>query len=396
MREQQPLADQRIIVIDDERPIWKQLKLYIDSMDDKLLKHNGIRSINVEFADSVVQAEELFNKAADPFDLAVLDLRLPINSGATNPMMQNGFNLLKSIQKERRAKGVVVISNYGDYTNVRKAFTGGAIDFINKPLDKSNVEPAVINALVRSLTQDAERLLNERVFQLVAHAQLGLAHGFRQIFFTLLKGVTEAADGLEKDVRERYGVDNTKGSHDALPRLLSMHQEAIVKARQDWAEIQGELAPASSEFESRNVSEMLHSIKKRLEPPLVIKRVNVTQAESYNRLVHTFEKDVEIVLGEIIAGSLPSDSKGGEINISFVTEPTRVGVVFEDDFPPIPETHAKAINAGLRLISDANFGRAWGLSVAQHVALRGGGELNVAIKHGKNVVTYYIPLADHA
>ncbi|MGZ8845797.1 MAG: hypothetical protein ACXW3C_04975, partial [Pyrinomonadaceae bacterium] len=61
-----------------------------------------------------------------------------------------------------------------------------------------------------------------------------------------------------------------------------------------------------------------------------------------------------------------------------------------------PEKQVQAINSGQRIIPDANFGRAWGLSVAQHVAMRGGGELKLTSKRGKNIVTYYIPLAEYA
>jgi len=395
-----PLASQRVLVIEDRPEISQQVKQYIESINAGLLKDNGLHPPAVELADSVVQAEEQLEKAADnPFNLALLDLRIPIKSGAQNPMMQNGFRLLEHILKSGRAKGVVVISNYGDYTNVRKAFTGGAVDFINKPLNMTNIEPAVVNALVRLLNQETERLLNQRIFDLVAHAQLGLAHGFRQVFVTLVKGVTEAAEGIEKDVRERYGLDTAKDPRDSLTLHFSEHQSAITKARQDWAAIQTDLAPASSGFDLGVISHMLRDIKKKLEPALVVNRVTVTETASYDRPVHTFEKDVEVVLNELVAGAL-SDRKekleGREIKISFITQGTRVGVVVEDDLDPINDKHAKVINSGSRIITDPNFSRAWGLSVAQHVALRGGGEINVAIKHGKNVVTYYVPLADHA
>lgn len=397
---QRPVADQHILLVDDLESVRHQVKRYLDNVDKQICKDNGIGRIDIDLADSVTQAKSFLKDAVTrPFDLVILDLRLPIRSGATNPLVANGFRLLRHIQASQTANGVVVISNYSDYKNLRTAFKDGAVDFVNKPFRQHHVEPTVLKSLVRLMTQQCERLLSQRVFNLVAHSQLGLAHGFRQVFFTLLRGVSEAAEGVERYARERYGLDREKDSDDSLTVLLKAHQDSIKVAREDWTRMQDELAASSSDFGAGNVSEMLRSIAVDLKPALVVKRLALATKANYDRPVHTFENDVGVVLREIIAGALSELSSDGEVrsmSIHFVTEPTRAGVVFEDDLDPIPEKQMRAINEGQRIIPDAKFGRAWGLSVAQHIALRGGGELKVSTKRGKNVITYYIPLAEHA
>ena len=395
-----PITNVRMLVVEDKPKARDLLLLYLNSLDEIVRTNIGIGEVSIDAANAVVNAKQSLMAAASPYDLVLLDLRLPKESPDDGTEdISNGQDLLEFILSSRSARGVVVVSAYGDYQFVRDALKAGAIDFVRKPVDQVTFESVVLNALVRLMTQETERLLHQRVFDLIAHSQLGLAHGFRQVFFTLLKGVTVAAEGFERDARDRFGVDSAKDPADSLALLFNAHREAIEKAREDWAAIQAELAPASSAFDTANVSEMLQSIKARLEPALVVKRVLVTENNVFDRPVHTFEKDVEVVLGEIIAGALSEikdPAKVHKIKLSFKVEDTRVGVVFEDDLDPIPEKHARVINEGLRIITDANFGRAWGLSVAKHVALRGGGEIEVATKHGKNVVTYYIPLADHA
>ena len=397
---EQPVTDVRILVVEDTPDHMKDVIFYLNDIHKRVRTNIGIGEITIVQAETVAEARKLLTAATSPYDLVVVDLRLPeeqVDDGSE--AVANGLALIESIQATQTGKGMVAISAYDDYQNVRDAFKGGVLDFASKPLDQETFEPIVLNALQRLMTQDSDRLLNERVFKLVTQAQLGLAHGFRQVFFHLIKGVTETADKVEKYARERYGPDAAKDPGDPLTKALTSQRETIAKARQDWAEIQAELVPASSEFDSEDLSVMLSNLESKLKPALVVKRVVLKRPDSFTRPVHTFEKDVEVVLGEILAGAASELPNGGDVHkvkISFVTEETRVGVVLEDDLDPIPDKHAQAINAGLRIIADANFGRAWGLSVAQHVALRGGGEIKVEIKHGKNVVTYYVPLADHA
>jgi hypothetical protein len=57
---------------------------------------------------------------------------------------------------------------------------------------------------------------------------------------------------------------------------------------------------------------------------------------------------------------------------------------------------AQAINGGFAIGPNhgaTRFGRAWGLSVVQHVALRGGGRLIVTPQQQGSQITYVIPLA---
>jgi CheY-like chemotaxis protein len=400
------LARPRILVIEDEYHTRDSILKYLRDISENTRLHHGIGDFEIDIAYSVSQAEQHLENAktlSRPYDLVLLDLRLPKKEpGDGTENIEHGYDILNSIRKNQTAKGVIVVSNYDDYQSVVKSFRGGVVDFIGKPIFQESLEPAVLNALTRAMIQGSQgsnAILSQRVRDLATYAEKGLAHSFKLILYTLLQKVTEAAEGIEEYARERYGLEMEKDSNDSLMLKLRAHNKAVAQARQDWGGLQAELARGGKTLDVGNVSEMLRDLKESLLPCLVVKRVALDLPDFDEKLVLTFEKDVEVVLREIIVGALnelPDYGEEGQIRISFTIEDTRAKVSFEDDLDPIPEEKIEAINEGQRIIPDVKFGRVWGLSVAQHVALRGGGELKVETKRGRNVVTFYIPLADYA
>lgn len=389
-------AKQRILVIEDIRLNREDVIRCFRRISEKTRWHYGISSFEIDEAASVSEAEQHLKAAVSrPYDLVMLDLHLPDNKpGDGTESLDNGHNLLKFIKESQTAKGIIVVSGIAEYENVIGSFKGGALDFVKKPFFQEDIQPSVLNALARLMAAESERILSQRVHDIVAYAEIGLAHSFKLIFNKLLDNVTEAADEVEKYVRERYGLDREKDPYDSLMLKLQGHQKAVAQARRDWAGLQAELSSGGNQVKAGNAGQMLRDVKESLLPCLVVKKVALDPPDCDEREVMTFEKDVEVVMREIIAGALsemPDYGEDRQIKISFTIEDTRAKVRFEDNLDPIPEEKKRAINEGQRIIPDANFGRVWGLSVAQHVALRGGGELKVKTERGRNVVTYYIP-----
>jgi response regulator of citrate/malate metabolism len=396
---QRTLAIPRILVIEDKSVIRRKLLRFLVIPEDKM-QQSGICKLKIEEADSVSKTKRLLDSSC-PYDLVLLDLRLPDDKEDDGTeSLDNGHNLLHFIKESQTAKGVLVVSDRRDYENVRASFRGGALDYIAKPItDEQSFQSVVLNALERLMAEESNHILNQRIRDLVAYAEIGLAHSFKNVFSRLLQEVTEAADGIEKYARERFGLDKEKDPYDSLILKLRAHKKAVTQARQNWAGLQAELARGDKALNNDFVGKTLRSLKENLLSCLVVKYVTLDPPDFDEKPVLSFEKDVEVVLREIIVGALselPDYGKERHIKISFTTRDTRAEVRFEDDLDPIPEEKMDTINQGQRIIPDAKFGRAWGLSVAQLVALRGGGELKVKTERGRNIVTYYIPLADYA
>lgn len=68
-------------------------------------------------------------------------------------------------------------------------------------------------------------------------------------------------------------------------------------------------------------------------------------------------------------------------------------IQFRDNFEPIQGQLAEQINRGDNIAPRDGQWRAWGLSVVQHIASRGGGRLEVQPLEDGNLITYRVTLA---
>src|SRR5260221_3831291 len=89
--------------------------------------------------------------AAEPdIELMLLDINMPIMDGLT---------LLTELRERQTAVRAIIVSAYGDMTNLRTAMNRGAFDFVTKPADLNDLEVTIQKALtdIRRI-RDLERL----------------------------------------------------------------------------------------------------------------------------------------------------------------------------------------------------------------------------------------------
>jgi adenylate cyclase len=76
--------------------------------------------------------EALDRLAADPdIELMLLDINMPVMDGLT---------LLSHLRERQSAVRAIIVSAYGDMTNLRTAMNRGAFDFVTKPVDFGDLE----------------------------------------------------------------------------------------------------------------------------------------------------------------------------------------------------------------------------------------------------------------
>jgi adenylate cyclase len=136
-------------------------------------------------------------------DLVVLDINMP---------RMDGLSLLEKLQERDVRKSAIIVSAYGDMSNIRTAMNRGAFDFLTKPIDFVDLEATILKTLrhVESLREahrrqtDAERahaslsryFSPELARRLAAEGEDGMLVHWRQIgvIFTDITGFTSLVE----------------------------------------------------------------------------------------------------------------------------------------------------------------------------------------------------------
>jgi adenylate cyclase len=77
-------------------------------------------------------------EANDDIDLVVADINMP---------RMDGLTLLQKLQESDDRVSTIIVSAYGDMTNIRTAMNRGAFDFVTKPIDFTDLETTIEKTL---------------------------------------------------------------------------------------------------------------------------------------------------------------------------------------------------------------------------------------------------------
>jgi adenylate cyclase len=116
-----------------------------------------IRDEEFEFRFAHHGEEALATLSAEPdIELMLLDINMPVMDGLT---------LLNELRERQLAVQAIIVSAYGDMTNLRTAMNRGAFDFVTKPVDLGDLEITVRKALAniaKLREMNRQRLAAER------------------------------------------------------------------------------------------------------------------------------------------------------------------------------------------------------------------------------------------
>src|ERR1700751_4609855 len=116
--------------------------------------------VKVMFAHDGVEALESLEQNPQ-VDMVVSDINMP---------RMDGLSLLQKLQESEERKSTIIVSAYGDMSNIRTAMNRGAFDFLTKPIDFGDLE-TTIDKTIRHV--EAMREARRRQFEAErAHAAL--------------------------------------------------------------------------------------------------------------------------------------------------------------------------------------------------------------------------------
>jgi class 3 adenylate cyclase len=121
-------------------------------------------------------------------DLVVTDINMP---------RMDGLSLLQKLQETAEKKSTIIVSAYGDMSNIRTAMNRGAFDFLTKPIDFTDLE-TTIDKTLRHV--EAMREANRRRME-AERAHASLSRYFSPQLANRLAAAGEH-DGIAVDRRE--------------------------------------------------------------------------------------------------------------------------------------------------------------------------------------------------
>ncbi|HEV2989858.1 MAG TPA: hypothetical protein VG759_15550 [Candidatus Angelobacter sp.] len=440
----------RILIIEDEL-----LDIYcshIREFEEKRLKSIGV-TLDIVAAGCAADARKHFSSVQQnlPFDLMFLDLTMPEERGG-NPQLDIGLKLGRLAQQERSAKHIVVLSGQLDDLSVRHIMRFLDVNAIEieqkvdpeeyignvkilkkhlqrvtkKILDETGRDQGVTHLaatgdlsslLEEDFALESSNILEQRTKDLALYAERCVVDSFGSCFSRCLRDVERSGETIGNELLERLGLDLELDSGDRLVQQVLEINRSLKTGRHDWAELQRSLGLTFDASPERvEIRGILYGLLQELDPCITCKGAilvasdleDALRSEFENTAVISFGDEVRAVLSEMILGAMSEcqDFQGAitlKPSISYtnahgISNPDGdwVEVKLLDNLKLLPSDYVPIINEGAGVLVGERFSRAWGLSVMQHIALQGGGRLQVETLRGENTIMYRIPRARNA
>lgn len=171
---------QRILLIDDDPPMLKQLARILGEKTSYEIRTEG-NSLEVP---RILEQED--------FDLIITDLGMP---------GLDGMEILRLVRGRRRFEEVVIITAFGSMGSVLEAVSEGVFDYVIKPFRKSQI----VEIVERAMRSQRRKLEDRRLLEICDREPYRDAEPlFRREY---LRRLAARAGGDPEKVARRSGLD---------------------------------------------------------------------------------------------------------------------------------------------------------------------------------------------
>jgi CheY-like chemotaxis protein len=392
----------RTLVVEDDRYQAEAVNHVLHEISEDQMKGADIDGFEITLVNCASEARKRLEQAEfdkKPFDLLLLDLGLPENPGE-NEKPEMGVEILRLVKAKEAARGIIVISVFKDLEHFVRL---GADDFIGKPYGQEELQLRTLKVWGLVKERHRRKIVNEimkaSLSKLALYADKGISYRFGSCFSRFIQSVRHETEEMRSELFKQFNLKPDDDLPEPLAQQLATAEDAIKKARDEWKAIQApfkipDYAPGSVVVEdaaSNMAEEMRPCMNIRLE----------TTADQETRILSfrdAYHDNAPMIIRELVINGLTelkeSDfSKSWDVAVKTTIADGMAEISFRDNFTPISADLAEMVTKGDNIPPRDGQWRAWGLSVVQHIALRGGGRLIVKPLEDGNLITYRVTLA---
>jgi DNA-binding response OmpR family regulator len=394
----------RIIVVEDEKPQAEATRHILRTINPEEMREVGLEGVEVTLANCAADARHHLQRAMEdkkPFDIALLDLGLPENNGESESADQ-GLSVLNFIRERKAAHDVIIVSVFTELDRyVGPAFRLGASDFIGKPYNEEEMQARVLKAWSRIRESRRQLILNEMMKsslkELAPYADKGISYQLGSCFTKFTRQVRRDTEQLRAAMLSQFGLNSMEELPGALAQRLASVENSVRDARDEWKRIQEPFKIADDSPRDLVVENAIIQLAEDLRPCVTVKIEAPVQSET--RILSfqdAYQDNAMMVIREILVGGLiePDEiEKSWEVAVKVAVVDGMAEIHFRDNFKPLPVELAEKVTRGENIPPRDGQWRAWGLSIVQHIALRGGGRLIVEPLENGNLISSRVTLA---
>ncbi len=349
----------KILVVDDEielQPLIRQRFRRKIQADDYRFR----------FAASGQEALAAIREEPD-VDVLLLDINMPDIDGLT---------LLSQLPDLVPTSRAVMVSAYGDLTNIRTAMNRGAFDFVLKPIDFQDLE-LTIEKTAQYVGQLRDSIHTKAVAELKARFFDNITHEFRTPLSLIIAPVDTLLQNPTHDDPTRHSLLTIRRN---AHQLLNLINQLL-----DLAKLEANSLPI---LEWRGdvvlfLEEVVHSFGSVAEQ----KSLSLTFSANVRHQDILFDTDKwQKILANLLSNAVKFTAAGGQISVGCVLGSTRLTLTVTDTGIGIPREHLSHIFDRFYQVhtslTRSYEGSGIGLSLAYELTRRLGGQLSVESQPG--------------
>jgi len=344
----------KILVVDDE--------VLLQSLMQQRFRYRIQKGEYIfRFALSGRQALAIAREEPD-IAVALLDINMP---------EMDGLALLEKLSEALPTARSVMVSAYGDLTNIRKAMNRGAFDFVMKPIDFQDLE-ATIDKTALHVGQLREAIRLQSVAEIKARFFDNITHEFRTPLSLIIAPVDLMLQSQQYDAATKQSLDLIRRNAWGLLGLINQLLD-LARLETDQFEVYKTNGDAIS---------FLKNLIETIRPLAEHKQIIISFLSGYQAYDTAFDAEKwEKIVMNLLSNAIKFTSKNGSILVECAIEPDAIQVMVSDTGVGIPAEHLPYIFDRFyqvdRSLNRKYPGSGIGLSLAYELTRVLGGSLSV-------------------